>query len=216
MTSDDGAEGRLAQTQSRNRTRDPDDTQRRLLGAGLATFSRKGYAAASVDEIVKAAGCSKGTFYCHFGSKEELFLTLLASRGSLNHQRMMELCPWKGSCSGWVTDVLCTMVGFGAADPVWRALGAEFMAHGLRDPAIGDRMGRTHDELRRFISSRLRACLQDGARMAAEPETIAAAVVALLDGLALHTSLEPERLPVRQTLEKVKPLLACWFPEEKQ
>ena len=196
--------------------RDPQDTQRRLLAAGLAIFSRKGYAAASVSEIVQQAACSKGAFYCHFGSKEELFLSLLENRMSGNHQRMMEICPWKGSCSQWVTDVFRTLVSFGAADPVWRALGAEFMAHGLRDPRIGQRLGQAHQELRQIIAGTLRRCARDQSQaMTTDPETIAAVLVALLDGLGLHTSLEPNTLPVAETLDKIKPLLAAWFPEER-
>jgi len=199
----------------RGHTRDPEDTERRLLDAALAVFGRAGYGAATVNEIVRQAGCSKGAFYVHFASKEELFLHLLEQRMLGNHERLLQLCPWQGSCAQWVTDMFLTMVGFGAGQHVWRSLGAEFMAHSLRDPRIAQRISDAHQVLRDLIADTLRRCaLEQGQTMAAEPETIAAVLVALLDGIALHTSMEPDRLPLAETLEGLKPLLAAWFPKE--
>lgn len=45
----------------------------RLLEAGVAAFARHGYADVSVDDVCRAAGLAKGSFYRHFSSKEELF-----------------------------------------------------------------------------------------------------------------------------------------------
>ncbi len=46
--------------------------RRALLEAALAVFSEKGVAGASVDDIVRAAGSAKGTFYLYFESKESI------------------------------------------------------------------------------------------------------------------------------------------------
>lgn len=48
-----------------------------LLDGGLAVFSRKGYAAATIDDIAKEAGATRTTFYLHFASKAELVSQLL-------------------------------------------------------------------------------------------------------------------------------------------
>jgi TetR/AcrR family transcriptional regulator len=50
----------------------------RLLRAAVDVFDRKGYAAASVREIVERAGVSKPALYYHFGSKEGLLLAIVA------------------------------------------------------------------------------------------------------------------------------------------
>ena len=44
-------------------------TRKQLLEAALAVIGEKGYSAATVDEIVDAAGVSKGVAYYHFKSK---------------------------------------------------------------------------------------------------------------------------------------------------
>lgn len=42
-----------------------------LVNATLAVFSAKGVAATSVDDIVRAAGVAKGTFYLYFSAKDD-------------------------------------------------------------------------------------------------------------------------------------------------
>jgi AcrR family transcriptional regulator len=51
-------------------------TLARLQAAGVDVFRRLGYQAARVDDIVKAAHTSHGTFYLYFANKEDLFRTL--------------------------------------------------------------------------------------------------------------------------------------------
>jgi AcrR family transcriptional regulator len=51
-------------------------TVRRLLDAGAAVFAEKGLHAARVDDVVKAAKTSHGTFYLYFANKEDLFRAL--------------------------------------------------------------------------------------------------------------------------------------------
>jgi AcrR family transcriptional regulator len=58
-----GAQGRL--------------TVRRLLEAGLAEFDERGFQAVRVDDVVRRAKTSHGTFYLYFANKDDLFRTLL-------------------------------------------------------------------------------------------------------------------------------------------
>jgi AcrR family transcriptional regulator len=51
---------------------------RRLLDAGITVFATRGYHSARVDDIVKAAKTSHGTFYLYFANKEDLFQALVA------------------------------------------------------------------------------------------------------------------------------------------
>jgi AcrR family transcriptional regulator len=44
-----------------------------ILDAALTVFSARGFAAAKLDDVAKAAGVSKGTLYLYFPSKEALF-----------------------------------------------------------------------------------------------------------------------------------------------
>lgn len=48
-----------------------------LINAALIEFGEKGYDKASLNNILKEAGISKGTFYYHFENKEDLYLYLI-------------------------------------------------------------------------------------------------------------------------------------------
>jgi AcrR family transcriptional regulator len=52
-------------------------TVRRLLEAGIAEFDERGFQAVRVDDVVRRAKTSHGTFYLYFSNKEDLFKTLL-------------------------------------------------------------------------------------------------------------------------------------------
>ena len=54
-----------------DRKRDP---AARLLAAAREAFAGRGYGEVNVDELCRAAGIGKGSFYRHYRSKEELFL----------------------------------------------------------------------------------------------------------------------------------------------
>ena len=51
-------------------------TMQRLLDAGAEVFAERGFHAARVDDVVKAARTSHGTFYLYFANKEDLFRAL--------------------------------------------------------------------------------------------------------------------------------------------
>jgi AcrR family transcriptional regulator len=53
-------------------------TVQKLLEAGLAEFDENGFQAVRVDDIVRRAKTSHGTFYLYFANKEDLFKTLLS------------------------------------------------------------------------------------------------------------------------------------------
>ena len=54
------------------RVRDFDRTRTLLISAASELFATHGYDRTSVDRIIKQAGVSKGAFYHHFSSKEEI------------------------------------------------------------------------------------------------------------------------------------------------
>lgn len=57
-------------------------SRQRILDTAIGIFSEKGFAGASVDEIVEAAGVNKRMVYHYFGNKEKLFQAVLATEYS--------------------------------------------------------------------------------------------------------------------------------------
>ncbi len=56
----------------------PHDSRTKLLDAALQVFRGKGYTATTVDDICRAAGVTKGSFFHHFKTKEGLTLDAAA------------------------------------------------------------------------------------------------------------------------------------------
>lgn len=52
-------------------------TREQLLRKALTVFSKKGYAATTLEDIAREAEVTRGAIYWHFGSKAELFNTLI-------------------------------------------------------------------------------------------------------------------------------------------
>jgi AcrR family transcriptional regulator len=59
---------------------EPNDTRTRLLDAAERAFSAKGYDGASMREITAEAGANLAAAHYHFGSKEDLFVAVVARR----------------------------------------------------------------------------------------------------------------------------------------
>ena len=57
-----------------------EETRAKLLEAATSILARSGFERATLDEIVREAGFSKGAFYVHFESKDDLFWAMLEER----------------------------------------------------------------------------------------------------------------------------------------
>jgi AcrR family transcriptional regulator len=68
-------------------------TMRKLLDAGAEVFAAKGYYATRVDDIVKLAHTSHGTFYLYFPNKEALFRALATEVADAMCELAEELGP---------------------------------------------------------------------------------------------------------------------------
>src|SRR3954463_4371958 len=63
---------RPARSTGPRRTRTPEATRDRLLGAAFQEIHRRGYQAASIDSILASTGLTKGALYHHFADKAAL------------------------------------------------------------------------------------------------------------------------------------------------
>jgi len=69
--------GRTARAPKARRSRRPEARPEELIDAALAVFGERGFRAASLEEVARRAGVSKGTVYLYFASKDDLFRALV-------------------------------------------------------------------------------------------------------------------------------------------
>lgn len=64
-----------------------------ILAAAAALFAQKGYAGTSIQDILDALACSKGSFYHHFKAKFDVLAALAEQRAALALERFLDEQP---------------------------------------------------------------------------------------------------------------------------
>lgn len=137
-------------------------TRGRLLEAAFNVFAAQGYTGATVDAIVQAAGYSKGAFYFHFSSKEEIFLEVLWARARTEEQALRSAGE---TASGRPLDLLRGVAGFlgpGGEDTLWPALLLEFWSHAARNARVREGVGSVAKFRREALLAALHAAADAG------------------------------------------------------
>jgi len=72
---------------------DENAKQRQIVDGARAVFLAQGFDAASMGEIARAAGVSKGTLYVYFKSKDELFEAIVDQECSVQAEQVFAMDP---------------------------------------------------------------------------------------------------------------------------
>jgi AcrR family transcriptional regulator len=177
----------------------------RLLEAVGRAVADRGYAGATIDDIVRGAGVSKKTFYEHFRDKEECFLAAYEAAGGELFARVREA---HSGTSAWIDrmrDGISAYLRWLAAEPALaRVFLIEVAAAGPRAAECRERLRDRYAELMRELQDQARAEIPSLPRLPAE---IFHALVAAVDELVVRRIREgraeelPELEPVLLYLE---------------
>jgi AcrR family transcriptional regulator len=166
------------------------DTVERLLDAALETFADLGFAAATVEDICRRGGFTRGAFYSSFRTKDELFAALFARETGrqLAHaeQQLAGLEHEADPVAAAVERCLSAFRG----DRSWVLAQTELALHAARHPEAAVAL-RQHDEglLARAVALIEIALERTGLRLTVPADELARILVALHDGLALRDAV---------------------------
>ncbi len=148
---------------------------------------------ASIDLIAERAGYTKGAFYAHFPSKEELFLAMLEEKFAADLERLEAAMAGSGKPTDEARQAAGEFLHYVDRDPEWPRLYQEFATHAARN-----------DEFRAEFAARQRT-LRDGmaelfARWASSfgveptvsPADVAAMTFFMADGFLIDRIIDPE------------------------
>lgn len=95
-----GAGAHLSAATLRDRPQRADSRLPRVLDCAARAFRRNGYHGASIREIVRSVGMLPGSLYCHFASKEDLFVAVYEEgvrrlRAAVERALGHETDPWR-------------------------------------------------------------------------------------------------------------------------
>ena len=168
-------------------------TRAALLRSASRSICEHGMHGASIDRIAEEAGYTKGAFYAHFASKEELFLVMLDEKFAAELERLETAMAGAEEPAEEARKAAEEFLTYVNRDPEWPRLYQEFAAHAARD-----------NEFRAEFAARQRALR---ARMAdvfarwtsaldVEPALphadVAAMTFIMADGFLLDRIIDPE------------------------
>src|SRR4051812_19971988 len=97
----------------------------KLLDAGLLVLTERGFHASRVDDIVRVADLSHGTFYLYFANKEDLFRALATECATEMTALAGTLGPVTPDAAGheelarWLAQFIATYRRYGAVIRAW-------------------------------------------------------------------------------------------------
>ena len=167
-----------------------EETRAKIMESAIKLFSNQGFNKASVDDICAEAGISKGAFYHHFKSKQELFLALLdgwlqaidhaieASKDKTapeTFQQMTEAFPYIFETAG---DGLPMFL--------------EFWLQASRDKKIWDASIAPYRRYHKYFTSLIKKGVEEGSFVEVDPDLASRMIVSTAMGLLLQSLLDPK------------------------
>jgi AcrR family transcriptional regulator len=192
---------RLTREQSKDQTRE------RLLDAAQTMFMKKGFVAASVEDIAAAAGYTRGAFYSNFRSKSELLIELLRRDHETMQaalQAIFENAASREQMEAGILRYYSSLPRENTCFLLWveaKLLAVRDGRFRLRFNAfMHEKLDQTGAYIREF-SARV------GTPMLMEPERLAIGLMGLCDGVQFFHTADPQNVPV----ETAEAVLASFF-----
>ena len=167
-----------------------EETRTKIIDAAIKLFSNNGYNKASVDDICTEAGISKGAFYHHFKSKQELFLALLdgwlqnidnaidASKELSAPETLMQMTT--------AFPYIFETAGDGL--PMF----LEFWLQASRDKKIWDASIAPYRRYHKYFTTLIKKGVDEGSFVEVDPDLASRMIVSTAMGLLLQSLLDPK------------------------
>lgn len=190
-TNTDGmATAPLSRAESKARTR------AKILAAAQLVFEREGFHGASLDQVAREAGFTKGAVYSAFDSKADLFFALLAERSAERRAEIERLLGEGLEGGQLVAEISRRFARTLAAERDWWAVVIEFATVVARDEALRRRYAEHHDAMRDAIAQVVEtSAAANGAGTTLDPQAVATISMAISNGLTLESLLSPGAVP---------------------
>jgi AcrR family transcriptional regulator len=163
-------------------------THRRLVDAATKVVARRGFHAATVDEIAAEAGFSVGALYSNFAGKDDLFLAVFDGHVRWFRERLeaaMAASDTRAAVDAWMDGL--------TEDPEQLLIFIEFWAYAVRKPKLRRRfaalMAQFRSEMAEALASRAQTA---GRELPLPPDTLALVLLALGRGLAIEQLADPQ------------------------
>jgi len=110
-------------TERGGRTRNKEETRRRIFEAAAAAFAELGYNGATLDAIAEQAGCCKALVIRYFGTKQDLYRTVLnTTYAELSQRETLNVSSDAGTVADLLRGILTNLFAFHREHPSFARL----------------------------------------------------------------------------------------------
>ncbi len=176
-------------------------THQALLRAGLMVFSQHGYAATRLEDVAQAAGVTRGAIYWHFTSKADLYAALVDDASARLDRVIASARGGGGSFLAITRRVMVRMLAYLEEDETYRAVQGLLL---LKTGVAPDLHAGHQQQLEaiRAKEAELTTVMRGGIaagefRADLDPVEGARAMLAYLNGVALHWLLLPDAFSIK-------------------
>jgi AcrR family transcriptional regulator len=163
-----------------------------LVGAARRVIGRDGFAAATVGQITREAGASLGLLNYHFGSKDEVVAEAF-SDAAREDLAALEAISRRFEDPADRLAAYLDQSEWADSDS-WR-LWVDAWGESVHSPLVRDTLGRFDVGWRAVLAEVLQDGVRQGRWACADPQDTAARLVAVLDGIGLHSTVHGEDVP---------------------
>jgi len=163
-------------------------TRAKLIDAALQLFSTSGYEHATVDDISQAAGYSKGAYYFHFSTKDDILLELLRVWTEGRSRVLAEGAEPGASPRDTLHETLANFFSYKDA-PQWPGVLLEFWAQAVRNPEVSKRLTQAYAGWRKTLVGMFAAAAEAGVMQLQSAEDAAAVALAAHDGYSVQIAI---------------------------
>ncbi|MFC4767625.1 TetR/AcrR family transcriptional regulator [Effusibacillus consociatus] len=181
----------------------------KLMEASLKIFAEKGYDKASIDDIAKEAGYTKGTFYLHFSSKEELFLKLMDNRLESFKRQYFEVFSYVEDIEESLRRGVALFIELTKKDN-WAPIYFEFCVNSMRNPVIKKQMIVHYHSWIDMVTSVLKQLDPFKECEDTQLKELAALIIAIIDGYHLQYSIDPSIADQNRIIQVIIQLLSSF------
>lgn len=162
------------------------EVRERIIQAAIESFGQTGFDRTKMDDVAKRLGLSKGTIYLYFKSKEELF-TGICQHNMNENMKNQALFTRKENIASDAEQIYDTIrKNERDMDKVM----LEMVVESTRNPRLKKIMHEQHMMIHRHVVEEVRSKVESGfIRRDVDVDSLATALVALYDGLAINRML---------------------------
>ena len=181
---------RLTRKEQQERTREA------LIRAGARAVAERGLHRASIDEIARDAGFTKGAFYANFANKDALVLAILDRHFSTAIEDVDDAVASNDEVADQARDAGLRFADQMASDPAWGRVFLELVAHASRDEAFRIEMLARLQPLRDRIAAVYAERAEElGLESEHAPLEIARMTSTMASGVAIQRLIDPDGIP---------------------